>query len=240
MKVYVDNNILVLIEKGQIDIDQFKCRFSSDAKYLYSYVHILELLEATELRSLMPKRITTIKLLTNESYVYSDLGEFRFKSEKIESVIEINNQAQTLLSNFRNSTRLFDFNQKEILEYLGVSKKELNNVNPESVIEHLNSVLKSRLIPNLNQVVLLSSNRMHEQFVSFFNFLDLLGYWTDKVTERSNLARVYDASHSYFSSACDYFISNDLRTRNKAKVIFDFYGVKTKVLSYIELIESGK
>lgn len=64
-----------------------------------------------------------------------------------------------------------------------------------------------------------------------FELLDLLGYWKDKETERSNQARLWDSQHAYFASYCDYFISNDKRTRYKAEVVYDIFNVDTKIIS---------
>ena len=77
-------------------------------------------------------------------------------------------------------------------------------------------------------------------FQSFFNAMDMLGFWQDKRTERSNMARSYDANHAYFASACDYFITNDRRTCNKANVLYYYYGMKTKAILFAEFIKIAK
>ncbi len=64
-----------------------------------------------------------------------------------------------------------------------------------------------------------------------FELLDLFGYWKDKSNKKSNYARFWDSSHTSFASNCDYFISEDKRIRNKAKVVYEIYDIKTKVLS---------
>ncbi|NCP61457.1 MAG: hypothetical protein GW839_14315 [Flavobacteriales bacterium] len=71
---------------------------------------------------------------------------------------------------------------------------------------------------------------LHNRFAGIFEMLDMVGYWKDRFNEKSNYARLWDSSHSHFSSYCDYFICNDKRTRNKAKVVFEIYGIETKVL----------
>ena len=77
-------------------------------------------------------------------------------------------------------------------------------------------------------------------FQSFFNARDMLGFWQDKRTERSNMARSYDVNHAYFASACDYFITNDRRTCNKANVLYYYYGMKTKAILFAEFIKIAK
>jgi hypothetical protein len=59
----------------------------------------------------------------------------------------------------------------------------------------------------------------------------MFGYWKDKANEKSNYARLWDSSHAFFAAFCDYFISDDKRTRNKARVVYNIYEISTKVIS---------
>lgn len=59
----------------------------------------------------------------------------------------------------------------------------------------------------------------------------MIGYGKEKFNEKSNYSRLWDSSHTHFSSSCDCFISNDKRTRNKAKVVFETYGIKRMIVS---------
>jgi len=80
----------------------------------------------------------------------------------------------------------------------------------------------------------LSGNTLRERICTLFNRLDDVGFWKDKKTKKSNLARLYDSSHAYFASSCVYFVSNDKRTLNKANVAYSFYNLKTKAISFDE------
>jgi hypothetical protein len=71
----------------------------------------------------------------------------------------------------------------------------------------------------------------NNRFAAVFEILDMIGYWKDKYNAKSNYARLWDSNHAYFSSFCNYFISDDKRTRNKAKVAFHIYNIKTNVIS---------
>ena len=71
---------------------------------------------------------------------------------------------------------------------------------------------------------------MH-RIAAIIELLDLFGYWKDKETENSNYARLWDSIHTYFSSNCDFFISDDKQTRMKARVVFELFNIKTIVLS---------
>ena len=122
---------------------------------------------------------------------------------------------------------------------IGIDPKRINNYSPSEIIEHINS--KSDLMGGYSFIGMLEKAlELHPQgaemgignnFAAIFEFLDLVGYWKDKFNEKSNYARLWDSNHSYYSSHCDYFISDDKRTRNKAKVAFEFYQIKTKIVS---------
>lgn len=77
-------------------------------------------------------------------------------------------------------------------------------------------------------------NFKQEMFQSTFNILDALGFWLDKVNVGSTMNRIYDANHAYFASACDYFITNNRNTRNKANFIYHIWGYKTKAISFLD------
>lgn len=72
---------------------------------------------------------------------------------------------------------------------------------------------------------------LHNRIVGIFELLDMFGYRTDQYTYKSNVARLWDSNHCYFASFCDDFISNDKRTRNKAKVVYNLWDIATKVMS---------
>lgn len=69
------------------------------------------------------------------------------------------------------------------------------------------------------------------RIAAIFEVLDMLGFWKDKATSKSNYARLWDSSHTFYASYCHYFITDDKRTINKAKVVYDIYKIETKILS---------
>ena len=110
----------------------------------------------------------------------------------------------------------------------------MNNYNAEEVVFHLNRILEKKFSFDFNQMILQGGSMLREKIYSVFNFLDILGYWTDKKNEKSNIARANDATHVFFASGCGYFVSNDRRARNKAMVAYKLFDIKTKVYSYDE------
>ena len=77
---------------------------------------------------------------------------------------------------------------------------------------------------------------MYDKIAAIFLLLDLCGYQKDKETERSDFARMYDSSHATMAVHCDYFISNDKKTRMKTQVAYHYLntcynaGIKTQVI----------
>lgn len=117
-----------------------------------------------------------------------------------------------------------------IMKHYGIEKSRINNYTPEELIEKYHDFVEYYVHSTDDGMVM-------PAFQSFFNAMDMLGFWQDKRTARSNLARSYDANHAYFASACDYFVTNDQRTRNKANVLYYYYGMKTKAVSYTEFMK---
>ena len=72
---------------------------------------------------------------------------------------------------------------------------------------------------------------LHNRMAAMIEFIDMLGYWRDKQTDKSNTARFWDANHAFYASYCDYFISDDKRNRNKCRVVYEIYGIDTKIYS---------
>ena len=112
----------------------------------------------------------------------------------------------------------------------------MNNFSPKEVIEHIDFVLNKHLLSGFETIIDLAGTDLHQKIATIFNLLDIVGYWKDRKNLKSDLARMYDSSHAFFSTYCDYFISNDKRARYKTKVAFEIYKIQTQVLSYEELL----
>lgn len=236
MRAYLDSNILISIEESEVKITELTGMFGTETQFVYSYAHIQELLEASNLESLIPRRTQTIKDVTNNFYAYPDGITIEFKNEDPNYVIKFYQSLKAINYQLRSTIQNFDIDRDSLLKKLSISKIEMNNIHPDEVISQLNEILEKQFIPNFQTMIKMSGSSKREQIVSVFNFLDFLGYWTDKPNSKSKMARIYDASHTYFSSACDFFISNDKRARNKAKVAFHMLNIQTKVLSLNEFL----
>lgn len=240
MRVYLDNNIFVSIEDKEISLDVFK-NINKNYSYVYSYVHIQELMEAKKnFDELKRIRLKTILDLTNNTYIYPDNNQICSKTENPEKVIQTLKMFSGLMDMTRQAVHNFNIDRARLIRLLGIDEKRINNYTPAEVIEYIDKAISKRLLIGFNSLIDLSGISLRERISTLFNLLDFVGFWKDKKTERSNLARMYDSSHTYFSSCCDLFVSNDHRARNKAKAAYVFYKIDTKVLSSEEFMKYEK
>ena len=130
-------------------------------------------------------------------------------------------------------------NKQKFREQLNIDPLRINNYSPKEVINQIDSNKSAMggftLLELIEKGIEIHPDgkdmSLHNRFAGVFEILDLVGFWKDRYSEKSNYARLWDSSHAYFSTFCDYFISDDRRTRNKAKVVFELYNVETKVIS---------
>jgi hypothetical protein len=247
-KVYLDNNILSSIEDQEYSIESIiRCVGNHKVEFPYSSAHIQEAdnyLSDNEKDHLdfLKKRILTIQNISNNHYVYFNRTEQKatFETrEPIDVLITIKDipQAKSAMQLFSN---LFSKDEKKSLrEQLKIDMIKINNYQPNEIIEHLNTKISilgisESCVGFLDMAINMFPNghtfSLIHRFAGLFEFLDLLGYWKDKQTETSNYARFWDSQHAYYGSLCQYFISDDFRTRKKARVIYDLYKIDTKIM----------
>lgn len=233
MIIYLDNNIIVSIEKNEIDFTPIIK--DSRNSFVYSYTHIQELLEAkNNFDELKVLRLKTIRDIMNNVLIYPN-GEVRI--ENPENIIQKLKMISFLQEQLINAVNNFNPDRNKIISELGIDEKRINNYKPEEVIKYINTAVNSNLLIEFTDLIDLAGYSLRDRITTLFNLLDFVGFWKDKKTDKSNLARIYDSSHTFFASYCDIFISNDKRARNKAKVAYLLYNIKTRVLSYDEFLD---
>jgi uncharacterized protein Veg len=247
VKAYLDNNVVISIEENVSSIEQLQKKIdSSITMFPYSSAHLQEALElkhnSTEEREkFLLKRCGMLDEISACNYLVENLQDrkvYFFKTKAIEMCQQIDNDfATNAIKGFINLT--LNSVKQEIRKYLNIDSSRLNNYKPSEIIEHLNTKLPA-LGENLSFIELIEGSSkynisgkefdMRHYIGGIFEFLDMLGYWKDKYTEKSNFARLMDARHTFFATFCDYFVSNDKRTRFKARVVYDYYNIGTKVV----------
>ena len=213
----------------------------------YSASHINEALEIKgdnekHRQDRINKRLETIEKTTQGNYINENLKNevIEYKESPFE-VIKTITDVSFAQNAMKNLTNLINEEQKnETRKLLNIDPKRMNNYKPEEVVEHLNKKLTEtgQSYKFLDMIEIGISHHpdgktfgLSNRIAGVFELLDMLGYWKDKYNDKSNYARLWDSSHTFYAAHFDCFITNDKRTVNKSKVVYNIYDVNTKVIS---------
>ncbi len=218
------------------------------SEFFYSAAHLEEAYEiksnsSEEKKRSLLRRFKTITDLTDNNYVLHELPSnriIRYKEtpSEVYRTITFVGFAQTMMkamTNFVSETQ-----KEEFRKSIRFDPIRINNYNSKEIVSHINQKMDvwggMSLLGMLDYCISLfpeGYGGLHNRIAALFEFLDSVGYWKDKATEKSNYARLWDSNHAYYATFFDYFISDDKRTRNKAKVVYDIYEIKTIPISSI-------
>jgi UDP-N-acetyl-D-mannosaminuronate dehydrogenase len=248
MRIYPDTNIFVYLEDESLTISNLEEIIGSKIQSIfYSASHIQEALEIkgdNEQHRIdrINKRLETIEKITQGNYINENIKNEVFKLrespfEVIKTITDVS-FAQDAMKGLAN---LISEEQKiETRKLLNIDPKRINNYKPEEVVEHLNKKLTDtgQNYKFLDMIEIGISHHpdgktfgVSNRIAAIFELLDMLGYWKDKYNNKSNYARLWDSSHAFYASHFNYFITDDKRTVNKSKVVYNIYDVQTKVIS---------
>lgn len=228
MKVYLDNCILVDIDKGDLSLSDF-CHIRG-AEYYFSSAHMDELYRGLNSNAnLKDRRLSTLSVLCGENYIIQDLQGQSMELEPMSS-----EKAFKLCKAFRTLADLTEKvvadnlpNRDGIIEELKLNKIEVGNIVPSKIF----NFLESKLMESSNHFGVEEFLRRSEAYTlkakysTLFNLLDSVFYWKDE----HNINRLYDSSHACHAQYCDMLVTNDRRMAIKAKAIYSYFGVKTQV-----------
>lgn len=249
MNAYLDTNIIIDIENCTTTLTEIiKTIDPNISEIFYSAAHVQEakeiLGETDEIKMMrIQKRLQCIHSLTNSNYLYHNLQDNKVYQlvENPINVWETINDVPWANSIMKQFINLIPQEQRTLIRnVLGIDSRELNNYRPEEVVLFLDKKLIGfegglSFLEFIEKSISFhpqgNTFGLHNRFAAIFELLDMLGFWKDRYTESSNFARLWDANHAYFASFCNYFISNDKRTRNKTKVAYSIYGIKTIPIS---------
>lgn len=125
-------------------------------------------------------------------------------------------------------------------EILGIEPKVVNN--EQDIIEYFDKVLPNtefrkgffELIEQTYKEYYKKEKLTSKDYlVAAYLNLHILGFQTEKLPFRNILN---DASHLFFGSACDYFISHDKKLIKKANILFKVFDIDCKILSFEEFL----
>jgi hypothetical protein len=246
MKLYLDNNIFIYIENGTLQLTDIENLIEEPIERIFfSSAHIQETLEIKgkdekERLERINTRLKTIEKITHNNYIFENLKNEVYELiespyQVIKTITEV--PAQSIMKSFINI--ISEEQKREIRRQLNIEPAKINLYNYNEVVEQLSEKLRQFGDYSFLEMIELGISYhkdgktfgLSNRTAAIFELLDMLGYWKDKSTEKSNYARLWDSTHVFYSIYCDYFISSDKRTANKAKVVFDLYNVKTKIIS---------
>ncbi len=98
-----------------------------------------------------------------------------------------------------------------------ISNNLLKSTAKKSFFEFADQIIKAF---NKNQ-----QPSIFDTFTIYYILLDFFGYYRDRVF--NNL--VQDSHHAYYGAHCDYFITEDDNTYQKAKILYQHFHINTKV-----------
>lgn len=229
MNVYLDNNVLIDIEKGKRSLEHF---LQKHCEYYYSDVHLNELLEGRDnplisqeerlamLTQMCGKNCIITGVLDRPEFIEKDPHEmYKIVDTPLRSIInQLANQSNEVYSKIR--------------EQLGFDGRKFNNEEPEKVLKTIDKKMKEilgiGLLSYLLQTEALGGKPLYNTLVSI---IDAANYWGDKKTDRSTIARMNDAAHAYSAQICDVLVTDDKKMRAKIRAVYSFLGVSTKVMS---------
>ena len=243
--VYPDNNIIVAIEKGKITLDDIKTIVgSNDFIMPYSAAHIYEADTMTAYDSytkeyLLEKRFTILDELSGGKYMFT-------RADK--KILLIDKKAQdayngikdfpdkTMISNGFQENMCND-NRKLYRKVMGLEHNVINSLSIESIIPHLNKQLKSVDTSSFTELVEkgmvamsgLGTISTYDKIAIHFGLLDIMGFYRDAETDKSDFARMWDSFHASYAAETQLFLSNDKRARKKTELVYHLLNINVPV-----------
>ena len=234
MNVYFDNNILVDIEEGVIQLERLLSR--ADVNYYFSEVHMDELINGLNIHpELKATRLGTLERLCGTNYIAPDVGPFKggIEIDTPQRVFELSMQYKQMHDQLYRMANSMTIDRDGFLESLQFEKLEMGNYKPSIILNVLDERLKEYWGYGIDAYLQKSiATTGRTVYYSLFNLMDFVCYWHDK----NNAARLYDSSHAYFAHYCDALVSNDKRMRVKTEAVYSYLGVQTEVYTREEFL----
>lgn len=83
----------------------------------------------------------------------------------------------------------------------------------------------------------LEKQREYNFFINAYNCLNLLGLDKEKNKKVVFSSFQNDAQHAYYAAHCEYLVSDDEQLLVKARILYNLFGIETKVLNFNEFEE---
>lgn len=237
MRVYLDNNVLIDIEKNEYNLMDFLS--ITGVEYYYSNAHISELLNGIDksIPGLKEKRLSTINALCGNNYLFQDApSRIMLAICTPEQAYENVSRLGSMRERINELANNFTPNRAGILKEFQWDSKEVGNYSPKEIFEVVDIKFReSKYHFGIKEYLRRSEAYTGSTiYSSLFNLLDMVSYRKDK----DNVARLYDSSHAYYAQKCAILVSNDARMRVKAEAVYNYLNVWTRVMSAEEYVTS--
>jgi DNA-directed RNA polymerase subunit N (RpoN/RPB10) len=231
--VYLDFNLFDRIDRG-IPLPEIET--SKELIYCYSPIHLEETHRMKD-DDKIKIRIETIRDITKNNFILSvddKLGfycEDPMQSYKIAlSNIELNKHLE--------ENRIIKQNDKNIYwEKISGGKFNIKTGNSGEIFSEITELELNKLLffsgyqKPISEFKIENCTFSEIQNVihSLYNVLDNLGYKTDK-NKKTIKSSLYDIDHLVYASCSDFFITYDKKLKLRAKQVYNFLKIKTKII----------
>lgn len=118
--------------------------------------------------------------------------------------------------------------------------KRLANIKPTQIFNdgnvkcYLQEYLINKPVTNIikGSELLKIHNNLETHIELMLDFLEIIGYYQENNNKAVKIrSRMHDISHAIYGANADYFVSNDIRFRNKLTAVYYFLEIPCKVIS---------
>jgi hypothetical protein len=142
-------------------------------------------------------------------------------------------------------------NNQKIYRYLrGIIKENVNlfikeNYNKDILLKE-KIFIKNKHEMTFNEyidsnIIIHSTNSdeiFYNKFLLGYNILNLLGLDNEKNRNAKFKNTFNDGLHSYYASYCDILITDDLKMKDKATIMYELFDIKTKIINSENLLDN--
>ncbi len=136
------------------------------------------------------------------------------------------------------------YKESDTLVKEGICLPNRINSIEENVLVEINEYLANNTpFSSIHELINIGLNKDEKSnylyFSSAYLTLNLIGYQSDKIDVKRNKGfknHLQDAIHSFYGGNCDYFITKDKKLIAKTKVLYELFGINTKIVHPNELV----
>ena len=250
-KVYLDFHIIVALLRNEYYKNKYLIfsEMFKNKKILipYSYTHIEEIINIplTDIHEKQDEIDTFLKFLSKVSsnvyWVYTErdnkISDFiKHPKDTYNSVI-ITPITDIAVDMFLNI--VIERIKKQYKEELKSFPLNFNITKPKEMVNEIDRIVKDmnkdfkflKIIDECFEFYPLKIPNLYYKSILMFEIIDLFGHFPENPPVKTGFGRSSDAQHTYYASSCDFFITDDKRTKYISEVVYDTYDIKTEIVT---------